>query len=166
MVEQPRQHLPGLGHLKIHAPQAVENAPVCARQNEIGIAPHQLQDQLLTAGHAHLVRAVKAEAQDAFGGGLREFRDASAGEVLAQEHTEHRRLRGIVKARLRQMNARTVDIRREQELFPPAELQQHGVAGGLLNFINARAEQDRLQLLYDGSQKVSVKGHSLPPWQR
>ena len=61
MVEHARQHLPLFGHFKIHAAHTVEDAPVAAEQDEIGVAAHQLKHQMLLYRFTHLVCAVEAQ---------------------------------------------------------------------------------------------------------
>ena len=165
VIEQAGQDLPQLGHFKVHAPQAVENASVRAGQDQIGIAAHQLQDQLLAARNAHLVGAVKNKGHAALCGRLGDLRQTAAGQMLAQQHTEHGRLRRIFKGSLRQMDARAVDIGRKQQpaaAISAAQMQQDGVARGLLDLIDPAAGE-RQKLLPDGAEKNGIKGHRVPP---
>ena len=78
-VKQARQDLSLLGHFKVHATQAVEDASLGARQNQVGIAPHQLQNQRLPAGDTHFVRAVEDKRDAALGGRLLNLLQAAAG---------------------------------------------------------------------------------------
>ena len=59
MIVKARQNLPFIAHLKVHPAQAVKNAPVLARQNQVGIAAHDLQNQMLLRGAAHFIGAIE-----------------------------------------------------------------------------------------------------------
>ena len=103
VIEQAGQQLAQLGHFKVHAAQTVENAAVRPREDQVGIAPDQLEDQVLSAGHAQLVRAVERQVEHALGRGLADIGKPAARQMLAQQHTEHGRLCRIVPQQLRQL---------------------------------------------------------------
>ena len=156
MVEQARQHLPLFGHFKIHAAHAVKNAPVAAEQDEIGVAAHQLEHQMLLHRFTHLVRAVEAQIDQPLHRRLGERDDAPARQVLAQQHTEHRRLGRIFHGLLRQMDARMIAGGREQQTAAragAAQAQQQRVALRLLHLVHAAADQGVRQLTRDGGEK-------------
>ena len=115
MIIKPRQDLPLLAHLKVDPPQAVDDPPILRGQNQIGIAPHDLEDQVLLRGAAHLVGAVEGEIEQALHLRLLHPDQTAARQVLAQQHAEHRRLRRVFRRLLRQVDARMVGRGRQQK---------------------------------------------------
>ena len=170
VIEQAGQQLAQLGHFKVHAAQTVENAAVRPREDQVGIAPDQLEDQVLAAGHTQLVRAVERQVEHALGRGLADTGKPAARQMLAQQHAEHRRLRGVFQLRLRQVDARPVAVGGQQQsstAVAPAQLEHDGVARGLLDLVYAGPDKGGAQLCGDGREKHGVKWHGLPPsWRQ
>jgi len=67
--------------------------------------------------------------------------------VLAQQHAEHRRLGGVVAQNTRELDARLVRARVEQQPQIAAQQQNDLVARGLLHLVDARADELRPQLV-------------------
>ena len=159
VVKQAGQQLAQLGHFKVHAPQAVEDAAVRPREDQVGIAPDQLEDQVLAAGHTQLVRAVERQVEHALGRGLADIGKPAARQMLAQQHTETRRRERIFEAFLRQANAGRTAAGRQQQavgLGAGAQRHQHLVAGRLKNFVDLRVEQGRFQFTGDQRQRCGI----------
>ena len=156
MVIESRQDLPLGGHFKVHAPQAVEDAPLAVRQDEVRIAAHDLEDQVLLRGAAHLVGTVEREVDEPLHPRLRDRGELPADEVLAQQHTEHRRLRRIFLRDVGKLDARLIRRRRQQQAASaarPAQRQNDGVPRRLLHLVYAAAERARAELFGESGQK-------------
>jgi len=67
--------------------------------------------------------------------------------VLAQQHAEHRRLGRVVAQNVRELDARLVCARVEQQPQIAAQQQNDLVARGLLHLVDARADELRSQLV-------------------
>ena len=163
LIVQPRQQRPRTGNLKLHTAHTIQNAVVLVEQQEVRAAAHRLEHQLLRAGLAQLIHAADGERHDALQSALLDLRDASADEVLAQQHTEHRRLGGILTQDLRELHARLVRPRVEEQAQIAAQEQHDLVARGLLHLVDARAEELPLQFICQCPQADRVKRHRSPP---
>ena len=89
-------------------------------------------------------------------------RDARAGEMLAQQHTEHGRGRGILLLLRRYMKARVIRTRgqHEPQILAPRVQQQHNlVALGLQHLFDPRVGDTRIQLICDCRYHSGVKCH-------
>ena len=98
---------------------------------------------------SHFVGAVKAQTHQPLHRRLGEGDDAPAGQVLAQQHTEHRRLRRVFHCRFGQMDARMVAGCGEKQAAAQAgaaQAEDQRVALGLLDAVNAAAEKLVCQL--------------------
>ena len=166
MVEEARQHLPLVGHLKVNAAHTVEDVAVAAGQDQVGPPAHHLDDQVFFGLFAHLVGTLQGQVHQPLHGRLGHGGNAAAGEVLAQQHAEHGRLGRILQGRGGQMEAGAPRRGREQQPSRAAgapELEDHLIPDGHLNLVNAGAQQLGPQLRHGGGEKKSVKGHGLPP---
>ena len=118
---------------------------------------------MLAAGHTQLVRAVERQVEHALGRGLADTGKPAARQMLAQQHTEHRRLGGILTQDLRELHARLVRPRVEEQAQIAAQEQHDLVARGLLHLVDARAEELPLQFVCQCPQADRVKRHRSPP---
>ena len=125
MVIKPRQDLPLLAHLKVDPAQAVQNPPVLRGQDEVRVAAHDLEDEVLLRGASHLVGAVEGEVQQPLHLRLLHPDQPPARQMLAQQHAEHRRLRRVFRRFIRQVDARMIGRGREQQ-FSAAGRAAHG----------------------------------------
>ena len=108
MVIKSRQDLPLLAHLKVDPAQAVQNPPVLRSQDEVRVAAHDLEDEVLLRGASHLVGAVEGEVQQPLHLRLLHPDQPPARQMLAQQHAEHRRLRRVFRRFIRQVDARMI----------------------------------------------------------
>ena len=67
--------------------------------------------------------------------------------MLAQQHAEHRRLGRVVAQNVRELDARLVCARVEQQAQIAAQQQNDLVARGLLHLVDARADELRSQFV-------------------
>ena len=156
MVIEAGQDLPFGGHLKVHAPQAVEDASLAVRQDEVRVAAHDLEDQVFLRGAAHLVGAVEREVDEPLHPRLRDRGEFPPDEVLAQQHAEHRRLRRVLLRDIGEMDARLIRRRRQQQAASAArsaQRQNDGVPRGLLHLVYAAADRARAKLFGESGQK-------------
>ena len=108
MVIKSRQDLPLLAHLKVDPAQAVQNPPVLRGQDQVRVAAHDLEDEVLLRGASHLVGAVEGEVQQPLHLRLLHPDQPPARQMLAQQHAEHRRLRRVFRRFIRQVDARMI----------------------------------------------------------
>ena len=152
--------------IQTHPPQTVQDPSVGAEKIDVAGPAHQLADQALLDRVAHLVGAVEGEGRAALHGGLLDGTQPRAAEVLAQEHTEHGRLRGIFGGGGGQVEPGRGGIRRQQQLLPaffgPQE-QDHGVPGGLVDLLHPGTRSLTAQLTEHRGEKICVKCHKAPP---
>lgn len=102
------QDLPLLAHLKVDPAQAVQNPPVLRSQDQVRVAAHDLEDEVLLRGASHLVGAVEGEVQQPLHLRLLHPDQPPARQMLAQQHAEHRRLRRVFRRFIRQVDARMI----------------------------------------------------------
>ena len=88
---------------------------------------------------AHFVDAVEAEGGAALHGRLGNAQQPGTGQVLAQQHTEHGRLRGVFRVGRCQVQPGGCGVGGDQQLFPAlpgAKLQNHRISCGLMDLID------------------------------
>ena len=179
MIEQARQHLPLLGHLEVHPPQAVGDPALVVYQDEIGVPGHGLQDQTPLAllpqlvggldGQGHhplqglLIGHVQFNSHQPFQTRLGDLCHPCPHQMLAQQHTEHGRLGGIVPQLLRQVQPGLGGSGAQQQPPPAPQQQHHLVPGGLLDFFNAGVFYLGGGLPDHGTQANGVQRHITPP---
>ena len=111
---------------------------------------------MLLRGAAHLVGTVEREVDEPLHPRLRDRGEFSPDEVLAQQHTEHRRLRRVLLRDIGEMDARLIRRRRQQQAASaarPAQRQNDGIPRGLLHLVYAAAERARAKLFGESGQK-------------
>ena len=163
MIEQARQHLPLLGHLEVHPPQAVGDPALVIHQDEIGVPGHGLQDQTPLALLPQLVGGLDGQGHHPLQGLLDNGQNAPSCQMLAQQHTEHRRLGGIVPQLLRQVQPGLGGSGAQQQPPPAPQQQHHLVPGGLLDLFNAGVFRLGGGLPDHGAQANGVQRHITPP---
>ena len=151
---------------ELHPAHTVDDAPVLAYQDHIGAAADQLHHQALVGGHAQFVPGVQLQDQHPLPVRLGHGGNARAHQVLAQQHTEHGRLRGIFKAGSGHMDPGVPRPGGQQQpqilpLCPQGEQQQ--IPLGLLHLVDPPLGDALLQLRRQGVNTDSVKWHVLPP---
>ena len=122
---------------------------------------------MLARGASHLVGAVEGEVEQALHLRLLHGHETAPCQVLAQEHTEHGRLRRVLGGLVRQVDARMIGRGRQQQpsaASRAAHGQNQRVALRLLDLIDAAAGQTALQLTTDRREEKCVKWHGIPPW--
>ena len=153
LIHETRQRCPLGAFVKADAPQAVQNPPLRGQQIQIAGASHQLGHQRLLHRKAHLVGAVEAERCRPLHGGLGNFCQLCPQKVLAQKHTEHGRLRRILRRSRRQMQPGGGGVGSKKQLLPSllaAQMNDHCVSGGLVDFLHPCADAPRADFLQHG----------------
>ena len=120
----------------LRSAHTVDDAPVGADKDEVRAAPDKLKHKLLARGKAQLVMRVDLQLQHTLMLRLAYRNDPRAGQMLAQEHTEHRRLGGVFYALRREMQPRIPRARRDEQA---AHREQDGVPLRLLHLVDTRA---------------------------
>ena len=140
--------------------------PVAADEDDVRLAAEHLDNKLLFDRRAEFITPVEVEDEHALKIRLGNARDARTDEVLAQEHTEHRRFGGIFKCAARKMHTRAADAA-VHEQSGIAALRAHGqqqqIPLRLLHLVDARAGQALRQLLRQAVQKHCVHWHVTAP---
>ena len=148
--------------------QAVQDPAVGAKEVHIAGSAHQLHHQALLDGVAHLIRAVEGEFRGPLHGDLGDAVQPCPQKVLAQEHTEHGRLGGILRGGGGQVQPGGGGVGGDQQLFPPplaAQQKDEGVPAGLKDLLHPGSIAPLPDLIQHGGQIKRVKGHGLPPFQ-
>ena len=114
------------------------------------MATHTLEDQTVAADLAQFVHCVDLQRYHALQFCLLHRHNASAANMLAQQHTKHRRLGRIITQLRCQMHARLIGACVQQQAVM-AQQQDDLVAGRLLDLLNSRAFQQRCKLLDNGA---------------
>ena len=165
-VFQPRQGGPPGCFIQTNPAQAVQNPPVGGQQVQVAGPAHQLRRQLLLNGVSHFVGAVKGEKRRPLHGKLGDFRQPGPQKVLSQQHTEHGRLRRVLRRGGREVEPGSSGIHRKKQLFPAvpaAQMQNQGVPAGLVDFVHPGPQAPFPNLRQYGGQKDSIKCHVPPP---
>ena len=140
--------------------------PVAADEDDVRLAAEHLDNKLLFDRRAEFIPPVEVEHEHTLKIRLRNSRDARTDEMLAQEHTEHRRFGGVFKRAAREMHTRAAHTA-VHEQPGIAALRAHGqqqqVALRLLHLVDARAGQALRQFLRQAMQKNCVHWHVTAP---
>ena len=147
------QHKAAAAHRQVDALDRVENdARIAVDDDQVAVHAHDFTDDAQPLLLAQLVDAVKVQKQHAVTAGLPQAHQLAAAETLAQQHTEHRRLRGIFRRFDAEVDARRIGARGEQQLaraLVGAKHQHQLVAVGLINLTDARPQGGVLYFLFD-----------------
>ena len=146
-VEKTGQQLARGGEVRVHAAQAVDDASLRIEQHKVRPPAHAFEHELLLAHLSEFVRALERQDHHALEVRLLDRKHARADQMLAQQHTEHRRLGGIVAQDACELNARLIRARIEQQPQVAAQQQNDLVARRLLHLVDARADELRSQLV-------------------
>ena len=149
LIVKPRQHLAGCGHIRVHPPQAIDDASLSVQQDQVGPAAHGLQHQRPLSRLAEVIRHIQLQPHQPLQGRLHQIRHPGAHQMLAQEHAEHRRLRWIVPGELRQLDTGRVGAGIQQQPLIAPQQQNHLVPGRLLDLVDSQTQQLGPQLLQD-----------------
>ena len=154
LIIQSRQGGTAGAFVQPDAPQAVQNPPVGAKQIEVAGAAHQLGHQLFLHRKAHFIGAVEGKCGCPLHGRLGDFRQLCPQKMLTQEHTEHGRLRRVLRRGRGQVQPGGGGIGGEEQLlpaFPAPKMQNQGVPAGLVNFVHPGAQAFLPYFLQNGS---------------
>ena len=162
-VEKAGQQLARGGEVRVHAAQTFDDALLRVEQDEVRPPPHTFKNELLLADLAKLIRALERQDHHALKVRLLDGQYARADQVLAQQHTEHRRLGGVVAQNIRELDARLVRARVEQQPQITAQQQNDLVARGLLHLVDARPDELGAKFIQNCPQADRVKWHRHPP---
>ena len=166
LVAQARQHLAHRGDGLADPSGAVDDPPVCAGEDQVGVLPHEFADDGLAGAVAQLVQVLDLDLQDAVGLGLTNLVDASADQVLAHQHAQVEGLQRAVLFNVRQVGARAACAGGQQQLVVCAAVA-HGedqlVALRLNDAVDASAAERVVEFAGDQAQRESVQGHGCSP---
>ena len=96
LVNDSGQNTAGGRRTQIHLPKGIVNPPFSVGENQIGGAPHNLNDQPLFHRFVKIVFTVETKNQNPFQTGLNRFDQTGRSKMLPQKHTEIRCVSGIL----------------------------------------------------------------------
>ena len=158
-VKQARQHLALAGHVAVHPAQAVDDTPLPVQQDQIGVAAQGLQHQAALHPVPQLVDGLQTEVQQALHGGLLQFQNTPAQQVLAQQHAKHGRRVRVLPVPGRQVGPRVARVGREQQahVLPPApDAEQQFLPGRLIDLVDLPPQERAAQFSRHGGQAKGV----------
>ena len=158
-IKQARQQLAAIGNIQIHSAHTVHNAPPVVEQNQIRLSAHGLQHQGAAAQFTQFVPALQMQADYALHLRLRNFNQPGPGQMLAQQHAEHGRLRRILPQQPGELQPRLVGPGVEQQPLSPGQQHNDLIPGRLLDFINSRPHKCLAHFLRGSAQGRSVHWH-------
>ena len=131
---------------------------------------HDLHDQDMGTQIAHFVAVFHRDAQDALQTGLFDRKDASVLKMLAQQHTEGRRLQGSLSGGPCQIDEGKggigAEVKTELTAAPVcgrADGEHQFISVCLRDFINSAAGERFLQLSAEPGDSDSIKSHNSSP---
>ena len=161
-VGQAGKHLAHAGDVLTDVARRVQDAPVCAAQNDVGMAAHDFHDQRARDGVAHLAERLNLDFQNAVAGHAAHGLHAARGEMLAQQHAEHGRLHRAGLGVLAQVDARGVGRGAEHQTMVRAlraDEQVNLVPLGLDDAVHASVPEFLIELARDKAEHHAVHGH-------
>ena len=165
-VEHPRQQAAVGPFAEVRAAHAIDDVACLVDQDDVGRPAHEFHGEGLFRLLPELRARGQAQQRQALIRRLLDGDDARARQVLAQQHTEHRRRVRVLIALAREMQPRRADARRYQQ---PARArarvyaQQQEIPLRLLDLIYPRPLQLRRELAQQSCEAHGVKWHLRPP---
>ncbi len=96
--KQARQQLAAIGNIQIHSAHTVHNAPPSSSRIRFACRPMASSTSGAAAQFTQFVPALQMQADYALHLRLRNFNQPGPGQMLAQQHAEHGRLRRILRS--------------------------------------------------------------------
>lgn len=162
LIGHTRQDLPHRAHLRIDAFDRVDDLSVLIHQHDVGVASHDLHRQSQLHQIAHLVDRLEHQMQDAVHPHLLDADKARRAQMFSQQHTEHRRLLGILRRGLGKVDAGAAGVCRQQQFSraaPPAKGNDDLFSRGLMDAVHSRIQRQLRDLVPQLIQKHSVQSH-------
>ena len=151
---------------KVHAAHTVDDPAVSAHKDHVCASADHLHRQPFPGQVAHLVSCIQIEHQHTLMLRLLQSGDARAHKMLAQQHTEHGRLRRVFHALPGEMHPGIPGPRRDKQAgisaSAPQGQDQH-VPFRLLHLVNLCALQLFPQFGGQCAEAYGVKRHFTPP---
>ena len=94
---------------------AVDDLLLIVKKDDIAVLAHKLNDKCVAAEIAHFVEMFDFKAQYPFKAGLGDREDPAVLQVLAEQHTEGRRLKRCLSVFCREVSQRKRGVSREIE---------------------------------------------------
>ena len=140
----------------------VDDAPVCRAQNDVGVAPHDLDNQCAGHGIAQLAEVADGDFKNAVACDAPHGKHAPAAEILAQKHAQHGRLHRTRLGVAAQVGAGGVCRCAEHEAMIRAACaykQMKLIFFGLNHAIHASVAQNAVQFTGDKAKHNAVHRH-------
>ena len=166
LIIQPRQGL-ALGRvIQSHPAQAVQNPPALVQEVDVGGPAHELRHQDPVHRISHFIGTLEGEPNQPLHRRLLHLGQATAGQVLAQEHAKHGWLVRIFRIGPREVEPGRRGVGSNEQPLPPGSAPQQedeSVPAGLVDLLHPRSQGLGPKLLQDSGQKICVKCHIAPP---
>ena len=162
LVAQAGQHLPHGGDLLVDPAGTVDDPPVAAYEDQVGVLAHELADQPLRGAVSQLVVVLDLDFEDAVALDLANGAHPAAGDVLAHQHAQGRGLQGIVLAGGGQVGPGAIGRGGEQQLAvdaAAADGEDDLVPLRLDDLGDAPVRQRPVQFAGHQAEGQSVDGH-------
>ena len=144
----------------LHPAHTVQNAAGLVQEDQVGPAADGLQHQLPLHPVPQLVEGLQGEDHHPLQPRLFHRQQPGAGQVLAQEHTEHGGLVRVFPAELGQLGAGMVGIGGQQQPHVPvaggADGKEDLVPAGLIDLVQLAAGDHLVQLMDQAGQAQGV----------
>ena len=165
-VRQPRLNLAHAAHVRADVPRRFKDSPVLVQQHQIAVPPHDFQHQPAQDVVAQFIHRVNIDVNHAVAVHLLDAQNAPAEDLLAQEHTEHRRFKWILEIQIREVAARIVRRRAQQQPMirrSRANQQHNRILLRLRNAVDSPARQNRVHLPRRKPQCQAIHRHKITP---
>ena len=116
--------------------------------------------------HTQFIQRLQLQIHHPLHGWLGDGDNACAGEVLAQQHTEHGGRGRVVPEHAGQLEPGMSRIGSQQQLHRPLsapEREDDLIPGRLIDLIHPGIHHAGLQLLHHSAQTYGIKRHGHPP---
>ena len=150
VVEKAGEDLTLLAHLHVHTAQAVDDPLLTVQKDQVGVPAHALEHQPSPPRLPQLVHDIQGQDHHPLQARLIDGRQPAAGQMLAQEHTEHGRRGGVFPGQAGEVQPGLTGPGAQQQLLISPQGQDDLVPGGLLDLVHPKARQLGPQLLYNG----------------
>ena len=115
-IGEARLHLADAAHVLADVAGRIQDAVLSVHQDQVGVTAHDFQNQPAQHMVAHLVHGVNVDVNDAVAADLADGRHAPGGQLLAQQHAEHRRFEGVGEILAGKVEARVVGRGAQEQL--------------------------------------------------
>ena len=140
LVVHARQRRALGGFVQAHTAQAIDDPVICPQNIQVAGSAHQLRHQFFLDAVAHFVDGVEGEDGAALHRRLLNIPQSAAGQVLTQQHAEHRGFRRILRLGIGQMQTGRRGACHKLQLIPAfrtLQVHDHRVPHWLVDLLHS-----------------------------